>query len=660
MPTKAQDANTLFSEGFNAYHSKNYSRALQLFQECNTVIHDDPQQIARVNYWIAKANYFAKTYAYNESLKYLDSAISYKHDYVDAYYFRFLLMKNYYSSNERADLEAILNFSQPTDWQFAYASYFLGNKIKGWNTINYAADNNPDYKSYYLYVKAVFYATEGSRELAFQTLKECIELKFPHPEHILLDFRNLLPLRELNQFLQDYELPQIQELSPLQVHIKEYVEQKINTWQKKGKFEKTSDYLKRVNPESREAKKEYYIQQAIDSVAISQIDFNALSNEYDADNETFKIIFSDTDPIYIHVPLADAPSFDNSFDSLEFSNSRFTLTENEDFSILHLEITNPSSQKTYIYDSKQEVPFTLTQLDLTFDPIDLSADDYTAAAPRQSNETTKIISVGQSDVDLNIPASETNNSKTYALVIGNEDYTKYQTDLGSESNVAFAMNDARIFSQYLIKTLGVPNDNITLLTDAISSQMSREIEKLSKIAQYSEGEATLIFYYAGHGFPDEQTKAAYLMPVDIDGANVTYGIKVSELYKKLTLYPVKKVIVILDACFSGGGRDEGLLAARGVRIKPEPFQVDGNIVVLTSSSGDQSSLPYNSKQHGIFTYFLLKKLQQTNGDITLKELFDYIRKEVQLNSVKINSKEQNPSVLYGPEVQGVWEEWKLR
>jgi len=73
--------------------------------------------------------------------------------------------------------------------------------------------------------------------------------------------------------------------------------------------------------------------------------------------------------------------------------------------------------------------------------------------------------------------------------------------------------------------------------------MKREIEKLAKLSDYSNGQAELIFYYAGHGFPDENTKESYIMPVDISGQDVRSGIKLSNLYEKLTEFPSKRVTV---------------------------------------------------------------------------------------------------------------------
>ena len=265
-----------------------------------------------------------------------------------------------------------------------------------------------------------------------------------------------------------------------------------------------------------------------------------------------------------------------------------------------------------------------------------------------------------SEIDKNIPEDTLKNAKRYALIIGNENYSKYQTGLNSESNVDYAANDATTFAKYAEKTLGVPKENITLLVDAIGSKMKSEIEKICKIAEYSNGEAEIIFFYAGHGFPDEETNEGYIIPVDITGANVKEGIMLTKLYQQLTKNPVKRVTVFLDACFSGGGRNAGLLAARGVKIKPKEGLIEGNLVVFSASSGDQTSLPYKDKAHGMFTYFLLKKIQETKGNINYKDLADFIKKEVQLNSIIINSKDQNPDVLYNPQIEEQWENWNFK
>lgn len=263
------------------------------------------------------------------------------------------------------------------------------------------------------------------------------------------------------------------------------------------------------------------------------------------------------------------------------------------------------------------------------------------------------------DVDKNIPQNPKTFPLRFALIIGNEDYCSHQVDLQAEVNVDYARNDASAFKQYAIKTLGIPKSNITFLLDATTGQMKQAIAKMNLIAKNAQGKAQLFVYYAGHGLPDEQNKEPYLIPVDISGKNVTDGIKLIDFYKKLTEYPTKRVTVFIDACFSGGARNQGLLAARSVKIKAKTNELTGNLVVFSASSGEQSALPYSDKRHGIFTYFLLKKIQETKGNVTYNQLSEYIHDNIALQSVVINDKEQTPQTNVSPTVYNEWKNWQL-
>lgn len=264
-----------------------------------------------------------------------------------------------------------------------------------------------------------------------------------------------------------------------------------------------------------------------------------------------------------------------------------------------------------------------------------------------------------SDVDRNIPITANKKTNCFALIIGNEDYTKYQSGINSESNVEFAINDARIFKEYCIKAIGIPEENINYITNATSGQMKQGLDKLNKLMKYSNGKSELIFYYAGHGLPDPISHEPYLIPVDVSGNNIQNAIKLNEVYSALTEYPAPRVTVYLDACFSGGGRNQGLISARAVKIQPKAGSLKGNIVVFSASSKEQISSPYKDKYHGLFTYYLLKKLQETKCDVSYAELADYLKREVGLNAVKINSKEQNPQVNISPNIDKTWESWRV-
>ena len=259
----------------------------------------------------------------------------------------------------------------------------------------------------------------------------------------------------------------------------------------------------------------------------------------------------------------------------------------------------------------------------------------------------------RSDVDKDIPSGLPINTKKYALIIGCEDYTKYQTGLDKEVNVDFAANDAKVFAEYAEKTLGFPKDQINTLIDATGAQIKQAITRLIKSIEIEKGQAEVVFYYSGHGLPDEETKQAFLIPVDVNGNNPKDGISLVSLYADLIKFESKKVTVVLDACFSGGARNKELVALKGVKVKPRIDAVPGNILVLSSSKGNESSAVYKEKQHGYFTYFLLKNLKEYHGKQAFGLSYDLIKYNVSKEVIKIN-KTQTPDVIPSPIIGENW------
>ncbi len=261
-----------------------------------------------------------------------------------------------------------------------------------------------------------------------------------------------------------------------------------------------------------------------------------------------------------------------------------------------------------------------------------------------------------SDVDQNIPTNAIVNDKIFAVVIGNENYSK-------EIVVEYASNDARIFKQYLQKTLGIPENNIHYLENATYGQILDALKWINDITKAFAGQAKILFYYAGHGMPDEQTKSAFLLPVDGNSQNTSSAIKLSDIYTKLTEYPSLSVTVFLDACFSGATRETTgamLAQSRGIKIKPKSELLPGNLVLFSAATGDETAFPYSGKNHGMFTYYLLKKLQESNGNVSLLELSDFITTNVIQQSIVVNKKSQTPQVNTSQQVQDNWRSIMLK
>lgn len=261
---------------------------------------------------------------------------------------------------------------------------------------------------------------------------------------------------------------------------------------------------------------------------------------------------------------------------------------------------------------------------------------------------------------MNIPYKNATNPFRFALVIGNEDYRSYQVGLQSESNVDYAIRDANLFKEYATNILGVPQENVMFLTNARAMEMYGEIRKLSNIIKLLKGEAEVFFYYAGHGFPDEKTKDPYIIPVDVSGSSLKFGVKLTDLYTILTEHPSKRVTVFLDACFSGGARNVGLVSARAIRIRPKEGMLSGNLVVFSATSENQTAHPYRDVKQGMFTYVALQKLRETRGDISYKDYSDYLRETVGVRSILINNAEQTPQTNVSPAAEAIWQKWSFK
>ena len=259
----------------------------------------------------------------------------------------------------------------------------------------------------------------------------------------------------------------------------------------------------------------------------------------------------------------------------------------------------------------------------------------------------------QTGVDTKIAVNSQTDDKTFVVIVSNENYK-------NEESVPFAKNDGEVFKVYCQKTLGIPEDHIRFAPDATLGEMNFAIYWLGNMLKAYDGEARAIVYYSGHGMPDESGKEAYLLPVDGFSQSTEGALSTKNLYKKLGEMNSKSIMVFLDACFSGAKRDGKMLASsRGVAIKAKADPVSDNTVVFSAAQGDETAYPYKSQKHGMFTYYVLEKMQQTGGYTTLGELSDYVTQNVKRKAVvENNGKSQTPTVI-ASSGNSNWRDWQF-
>jgi uncharacterized caspase-like protein len=232
----------------------------------------------------------------------------------------------------------------------------------------------------------------------------------------------------------------------------------------------------------------------------------------------------------------------------------------------------------------------------------------------------------------------------WAVVIG---ISKYK-----DSRIAglrYASVDAHSFYDWLISQQGggYAPSRVRLLLDSRATTQSIRNALFNWLKQALEEDFVTI-YFAGHGSPEspDSTNNLFLLPFDANYDDVaTTGFPMWDIETALKRFiKARKVVVIADACHSGGvgqAFDIARRGSRGVEINPissglqNLSKVNDGIAVISASDDKQFSQESQSwgGGHGVFTYFLLKGLKgdadyNKDGRVTLGELIPYLSEQV--------------------------------
>lgn len=256
-----------------------------------------------------------------------------------------------------------------------------------------------------------------------------------------------------------------------------------------------------------------------------------------------------------------------------------------------------------------------------------------------------------------LPDARDTNDNAIVVIIGNKNYR------GNMPPVEYALNDAYTVQEYFKAFFGVKPGNIILKEDATLSDMkvlfgdknnpNGRIKDLIK-----PGITELYVYYSGHGAPDLNSSKGFLMPTDANPSRLELtAFSMDDLVLNMSKLETKQNTLIVDACFSGGVSTGDYLvknaSSLGLKVKSISHNLPDNMAIMTASADDQVASWYSDKQHGLFTYFLLKGLQgeaDLNSDnaVTFEELKAYVEDSnngVPYKARELYSREQTPRII---------------
>ncbi|MBD5363167.1 MAG: WD40 repeat domain-containing protein [Bacteroides sp.] len=150
------------------------------------------------------------------------------------------------------------------------------------------------------------------------------------------------------------------------------VDELMAEWTKMRPGETELEYRERVNAESMKAQRLLFFNQVATELALTAGlgEFGEVRlGRYNPETGILTIALA-TGDIFIQVPMEDMESFGDG-NNLEVHNPVYTVTEENAFKLIYLDVFNPTNGKTYAYDITSGQSFDFLNLDDSFVSLDL-------------------------------------------------------------------------------------------------------------------------------------------------------------------------------------------------------------------------------------------------------------------------------------------------
>ncbi len=233
-----------------------------------------------------------------------------------------------------------------------------------------------------------------------------------------------------------------------------------------------------------------------------------------------------------------------------------------------------------------------------------------------------------------------------AIIIGIQNYKRVP-------NAEFANNDAREFSEYAIRALGIKPEKIKMLLDEEADEVNivKAFENWLPI-QVNKDKTDVYVFYSGHGLPSSDGKSLYFLPHGVDKELLSRtAVAQNDIVAALTASKPKSVTMFIDACYSGQTRGGDVLVANAkpVALKADKNAYPPNFTVITASANDQISSSSPELKHGIFSFYLMKGMEgdadgNKDGKITAGEMQEYLSDKVSRQAMSMSRKQDTQLV----------------
>lgn len=222
--------------------------------------------------------------------------------------------------------------------------------------------------------------------------------------------------------------------------------------------------------------------------------------------------------------------------------------------------------------------------------------------------------------------------KYIALVIGINSYQGYWRPLKN------AVNDAEGFANVLRNEYQF--DEVHTLLDEEATRRNI-IQKFEWLAGNTTKDDNVLIFYAGHGQFNKGLNKGYWVPIDAQSNSVADYVSNNDVKTFLGGIPSKHTLLITDACFAGdifrGSKTESIKFDPNNMEKyyKEVYRKQSRLAL--TSGGVEEVSDAGRDDHSIFTYYLIKALQEND-----KKYFDANQLFNEFRIAVTNNSEQTP------------------
>lgn len=274
-----------------------------------------------------------------------------------------------------------------------------------------------------------------------------------------------------------------------------------------------------------------------------------------------------------------------------------------------------------------------------------TAPNHNAAAPTQQ----KIVSAPVSST----PVPVTNEPKNrpvkdkWALVVG---ISKFQNP---SLNLKYPDKDARDFASFLVSSCHFAADHVKVLTNEQATRASILNHLGDKwLPRVVRPDDLVVLYFSSHGSPStlDAVGVNYLLATDSDPENLySSGLAMQDIGRVIKeRLRSDRVIVILDACYSGNANPSAKGIHRQSNVNAEEIAQGTGQMVISSSDSNQASWESKRQPNSVFTRHLMSSLT-ANGDKTqLGTAFNLLKDRVE------DEVQRDRGVVQIPVMKSLW------